>query len=68
MSHTTTTPQQYPHGTSLLWMAHYRDDPDGGDMDGPSRKISGTAVEAMVEAQAVAEREGFILQCLRRRY
>ena len=36
--------EQYPAGTDLLWMAHYRKDPDGGDMDGPSRKLDGDAV------------------------
>jgi hypothetical protein len=60
--------EQYPNGTELLWMAHYRRDPDGGDMDGASAKISGTAEEAMKEAQQIAEKENLILQCLRRRY
>jgi hypothetical protein len=60
--------EQYPEGTDLLWMAHYRKDPNVGDMDGFSSKISGTAEEAMVKAQQIAVKENAILQCLRRRY
>ncbi len=59
---------QYPEGTDLLWMAHYRKDPDSGDMDGPVYKMSGTLQEAAEEAQKIAVRDGLILQCLRRRY
>lgn len=53
--------EQYPGGTEVLWMAHYRKDPDGGDTEGPSLKISGEAVAAMAEAQRIAEKEGWIL-------
>ena len=60
--------EQYPKGTIRLWMAHMRKDPDGGDMDGAAFKLSGTLQEAAAEAQQIAEREGYILQCLRRRY
>lgn len=62
--------EQYPRGKDLLWMAHYRpiDDPDGGSMDGPDMKLSGTLEEAAKRAQEIAERDGLILQCLRRRY
>jgi len=59
---------QYPKGTELLWMAHYRKDPDSGDMDGVAIKLSGTAEQAMLEAQEYAEDEDIILQCIRRRY
>ena len=52
---------QYPEGTELLWMAHYRKDAGGGDMDGPSLKISGIAMDAMKEAQSYAEEQGLIL-------
>lgn len=64
----TSSLNQYPKGTDLLWMAHYRKDPNGGDVDGPHAKLSGTLVEAAKEAQDIAEREGYVLQCLRRRY
>lgn len=62
--------EQYPEGTEVLWMAHYRDrnNPDSGAMDGPKLKISGTLEEAAVEAQEFAVQENLILQCLRRRY
>jgi len=60
--------EQYPSGDDRLWMAHYRKEPDGGDMEGPTSKISGTLEEAAVEAQAEAVENGWILQCLRRRY
>jgi hypothetical protein len=59
---------QYPRGTELLWMAHYRKDWLGGDMDGHSEKLSGTLEEAAKQAQDIAERDNLILQCLRRRY
>jgi hypothetical protein len=59
---------QYPKGTDLLWMAYYRSSPDGGDMDGGSKKIDGDAVSAMIEAQKTAVEEGMILQCLSRRF
>lgn len=59
---------QYPNGTDVLWMAHYRKDPFGGDMDGTAIKLSGTLEEAAKEAQKFAEKENLILQCLRRRY
>lgn len=55
-------------GTELLWMAHYRKDPKGGDMNGGSLKLSGTAEEAMKQAQDHAVKTNQILQCLRRRY
>lgn len=60
--------EQYPRGTDVLWMAHYRKEPDGGDMDGSAVKLSGTAEEAMEEAQGIAKKCDMILQCLRRRY
>ena len=65
---TTTDGFQYPEGTDLLWMAHYRKDPDGGDMDGPVYKLSGTFQQAAEEANRIAVTKGLILQCLRRRY
>ena len=65
---TVTAVEQYPSGTDDLWMAHYRSNPDGGDMNGPSYTLDGTLQEACAEAQRIAEREGLILQCLRRRY
>jgi hypothetical protein len=52
----------------LAWMAHYRRDPKGGDTDGPAVKLSGSVVEAAREAERIAERDGLVLQCLRRRY
>lgn len=60
--------EQYPLGTDVLWMAHFRDEPDGGDMDGVSMKCSGTLQEACEKPQQYAEEEGIILQCIRRRY
>lgn len=59
---------QYPHGHEDLWMAHYRKNPDSGDMDGPCSKLSGTLEEAAIKAQEIAVRDNLILQCLRRRY
>lgn len=59
---------QYPEGTDLLWMAHYRSEPSKGDMAGPSAKLSGTLEKAARRAQEIAVIEGYILQCLRRRY
>lgn len=59
---------QYPKGTDLLWMAYYRRDPNVGLMDGPAAKLDGTLEEAAAEAQKIAEEEGWVLQCLRRRY
>lgn len=68
-STTSSAPlNQYPNGTDLLWMAHYRSSPEKGDMDGGKLKIDGTAEEAMAYAQRHAEESGQILQCLRRRY
>ena len=60
--------EQYLHGTDKLWMAYYRSSPEKGDMNGISRKFSGTLEEAAVEAQRFAEETGNILQCLRRRF
>lgn len=60
--------EQYPRGTELLWMAHYRSEPDNGDIDGETRKISGIIQEAAAEAQKYAEDNGLVLQCLRRRF
>lgn len=59
---------QYPEGTDLLWMANYRKDPDGGDTNGPSYKLSGTFQQAAEEANMIAVTKGLTLQCLRRRY
>lgn len=59
---------QYPHGTDLLWMAHYRREPDGGDMEGPTLKLSGTIEEAAAHAQEHAVENKSILQCLKRRF
>lgn len=64
---TVSAVEQYPSGNDDLWMAHYRSSPEG-DMNGPSYKLSGTLQEAAAEATRIAEREGYILQCLRRRY
>lgn len=65
-----TKPNQYLHGTDVLWMAHYRDEnnPESGAMDGMKLKISGEMVEAAIVAQKHADEHGLILQCLRRRY
>jgi hypothetical protein len=60
--------EQYPHCTELLWMAHYRKNPDGGDMDGMAIKLSGTLEEVCVIAQQKAMEYNKILQCIRRRY
>jgi hypothetical protein len=49
-------------------MAHYRSEPSKGDMAGPSAKLSGTLEKAARRAQEIAVIEGYILQCLRRRY
>jgi len=59
---------QYPSGTDVLWMAHYRTTPESGDMDGMAVKLSGTLEEVAVQAQEIAVKENAILQCLRRRY
>jgi hypothetical protein len=59
---------QYPNGTDLLWMASFRSSPGSGDMDGISRKLSGTLEEAAEEVQRLAVEEGLILQCLWRRF
>jgi len=59
---------QYPDGTEVLWMAHYRQDPNGGDMDGMAVKLSGKLEGVAVEAQKIAVEYNMILQCLRRRY
>lgn len=66
--HKKDEPNLYPKGTDLLWMAHFRKDPDGGDMDGGTLKISGTLIDAAHEAEEHARETGQILQCLRRRY
>ena len=68
MNGTEKKPEQYPSGTDVLWMAHYRPSPDVGTMDGPKAKCSGTLEEAAKKAQEIAEKHGWILQCLRRRY
>ena len=60
--------EQYKDGTEVLWMAHYRKDPEIGDMNGATLKISGTTIEAAQKAQDYAEENNLILQCLRRRY
>ena len=60
--------EQYPRGKELLWMAHFRSEPDKGDMDGGRLKISGTLEEAAKKAQRFAEEHDLIVQCLRRRY
>jgi hypothetical protein len=59
---------QYPSGTELLWMAHYRKNSNEGDMNGMTVKLSGTLEEAGVKAQKIAIEYNVILQCLRRRY
>ena len=64
----TSNINQYPLGSDLLWMAHYRKNSNGGDCDGPYLKISGTIEEACIVAQKYAIRHNLILQCLRRRY
>jgi hypothetical protein len=59
---------QYPLGTDLLFMAHYRSERHTGDMNGADSKLSGTFEEAVAEAQTIAIKEGFVVQCIRRRY
>lgn len=59
---------QYPEGTDRLWMAHYRKNPDSGDVDGETLKIDGTLLDASRIADEYAKDNNIILQCLRRRY
>lgn len=58
----------YPLGTDDLWYAHFRRDPEGGDMDGTAIKLEGTLIDAAIQAEEIGRRENLILQCLRRRY
>lgn len=59
---------QYPRGTDLLWMAHFRKHPDKGDMDGGSLKYDGTFLEAAKEVDKYCIEHNVVLQCLRRRF
>lgn len=66
--------KQYPKGKELLWMVHFMPQNDQGEittygsMDGHSIKLNGTIEEAAKEAAEFAQREGYVIQCIRRRY
>ena len=62
---------QYPFGKDLLWMIHYRptkENSSTGNMNGTSRKMSGTLIQVAKIAQELAEENNLLVQCIRRRY